>query len=267
MLRFSGAGVSDVGLVRDSNEDSGFVGSLRRRSSPTASVALPRARSPRRQRRTPSRRPRCSGPGVDPVRVSPRRSRPPATTSGRASSATSSRLGMATTLTGPGHRRPQRGARPRGRLPGLPPPRGGLRQITADHTYVQHLVETGRLSDQARATHPWRNVVLRSLDGDPEGAAPDVDPPRRPVGDRLLICSDGLTDLVDDDADRGGPALGGPEAAAAELTRRRAARRRPRQHHLVVSTSSTGRAWSGTASCSARCMTLATSSTRPPSLA
>jgi protein phosphatase len=104
---------------------------------------------------------------------------------------------------------------------------GVLRQITTDHTYVQHLVETGRLADQARAAHPWRNVVLRSLDGDPEGSGPDITRLDVRIGDRLMICSDGLTDLVEDAriaAVRGGrgPAAvlraQDPEEAAAELT-------------------------------------------------
>jgi protein phosphatase len=75
---------------------------------------------------------------------------------------------------------------------------GVLRQISADHTYVQHLVDTGQLSPEARAGHPWRNVVLRSVDGDPEGGGPDVVRLEVSVGDRLMLCSDGLTDMVAD---------------------------------------------------------------------
>jgi len=75
---------------------------------------------------------------------------------------------------------------------------GELRQVTTDHTYVQHLVDTGQLTPSARRTHPWRNVVLRSVDGDPEGGGIDVVRLDVAVGDRLMLCSDGLTDLVDD---------------------------------------------------------------------
>jgi len=97
--------------------------------------------------------------------------------------------------------------------------RGGeLRRITTDHTYVQHLIDTGRLSDEARATHPWRNVVLRSLDGDPEGSDPDVTRLDVRIGDRLMICSDGLTDLVDDARIAAVLRAQGPEEATAELT-------------------------------------------------
>lgn len=97
--------------------------------------------------------------------------------------------------------------------------RGGeLRQITTDHTYVQHLVETGRLSAQARSTHPWRNVVLRSVDGDPEGSGLDITRLDVRVGDRFLICSDGLTDLVDDARIGSVLRTHEPENAAAMLT-------------------------------------------------
>jgi protein phosphatase len=109
------------------------------------------------------------------------------------------RLGMATTLTmlvtdgrnvALGHIGDSRGYSFRD---------GELRQITKDHTYVQHLIDTGKLDPEARATHPWRNVVLRSVDGDPEGGGLDVVRLDTAVGDRLLLASDGLTDLVPDE--------------------------------------------------------------------
>ena len=95
---------------------------------------------------------------------------------------------------------------------------GVLRQITTDHTYVQHLVDTGKLTPEARDTHPWRNVVLRSVDGDPVGGGLDVVRLDLTVGDRLLLCSDGLTDFVDDA--RIAEVLAGeePDSAAATLT-------------------------------------------------
>jgi protein phosphatase len=75
---------------------------------------------------------------------------------------------------------------------------GTLTQVSKDHTYVQHLVDSGQLARDAVSRHPWRNVVLRSLDGDPEGPGVDLVPVPVVPGDRLLLCSDGLTDLVDD---------------------------------------------------------------------
>jgi protein phosphatase len=95
---------------------------------------------------------------------------------------------------------------------------GVLRQITADHTYVQHLVDTGQLAPDGRSTHPWRNVVLRSVDGDPEGGGLDVVRLDLELGDRLLLCSDGLTDLVPDSLIAAVMATEEPESAAATLT-------------------------------------------------
>ena len=125
---------------------------------------------------------------------------------------------MATTLTMVVTDGRQRRARARRRLARLPVPRGELRQITKDHTYVQHLVDTGQLTPAARATHPWRNVVLRSVDGDPQGGGLDVVRLDVAVGDRLLLASDGLTDLVSDSviADVLGAEEG--DEAAATLT-------------------------------------------------
>ena len=76
--------------------------------------------------------------------------------------------------------------------------RGGeLHRLTADHTFVQSLVEQGRLSPEEVRRHPYRSVVLRSVDAEtpPEPDAVYLD---LRVGDRLLLCSDGLTDLVSD---------------------------------------------------------------------
>ena len=75
---------------------------------------------------------------------------------------------------------------------------GGLTQISRDHTYVQRLVDSGQLDAVAAWRHPWRNVVLRSIDGDPLDKGIDLVPVRVAPGDRLLLCSDGLTDLVPD---------------------------------------------------------------------
>ncbi|WP_459975649.1 PP2C family protein-serine/threonine phosphatase [Nocardioides pyridinolyticus] len=75
---------------------------------------------------------------------------------------------------------------------------GALTQISRDHTYVQRLVDSGQLDAVAAWRHPWRNVVLRSIDGDPLDEGIDLVPVRVAPGDRLLLCSDGLTDLVPD---------------------------------------------------------------------
>ncbi|WP_018349337.1 PP2C family protein-serine/threonine phosphatase [Longispora albida] len=71
---------------------------------------------------------------------------------------------------------------------------GTLTQITRDDTYIQLLVEDGRISPAEALVHPHRNVVTRVLQGSPMEATYEV---RRPVrGDRYLLCSDGLSDLA-----------------------------------------------------------------------
>jgi protein phosphatase len=74
---------------------------------------------------------------------------------------------------------------------------GELTQVTHDHTYVQELVDEGRLHQVEVAHHPWRNVVLRSVNG-AEGCGADILALHLRVGDRILLASDGLTDLVDE---------------------------------------------------------------------
>ena len=75
-----------------------------------------------------------------------------------------------------------------------------LEQITTDHTFVQKLVETGRITAEEAAVHPRRNVLMRVL-GDFD-QNPDVDTfiLETEPGDRWLICSDGLCGYVPDDA-------------------------------------------------------------------
>jgi protein phosphatase len=72
---------------------------------------------------------------------------------------------------------------------------GRLTQLTSDHTLVQALVDEGRLRPDQIAAHPYRSVVLKSLNGEhppePDVFLLDLEP-----GDRLLLCSDGLSDLV-----------------------------------------------------------------------
>jgi PPM family protein phosphatase len=77
--------------------------------------------------------------------------------------------------------------------------RGGkLEQVTQDHSLVGELVRSGQLSPEEAADHPQRSVITRAV-----GTDPDVDVDTFTVdpqeGDLFLICSDGLTDMVDDD--------------------------------------------------------------------
>lgn len=200
MYRFDGAGISDVGLVREHNEDSAFVSpylvvvadgvggaAAGEVASATAAYVVAATAMARF--------------GDDPGAV---------LLAGAAAAhrdlitgvrAEIERAGMATTLTALitdgqrvllGHVGDSRCYRLRDRV---------LTQISADHTYVQSLVETGRLDRSQVRTHPWRNVVLRSLDGNPQAAEADIDVVELDVrlGDRFLLCSDGLSDLVSED--------------------------------------------------------------------
>lgn len=71
-----------------------------------------------------------------------------------------------------------------------------LEQVTTDHTFVQHLVDTGRLSQADAENHPKRNLVLRVL-GDIDADVPvDISVREAKVGDRWMLCSDGLSGVV-----------------------------------------------------------------------
>jgi PPM family protein phosphatase len=75
---------------------------------------------------------------------------------------------------------------------------GELYQITHDHTLVQSLVDEGRISADDVSTHPQRSLLLRALDGR-SIAEPDLSVHESQVGDRYLLCSDGLSGVVSDE--------------------------------------------------------------------
>ena len=82
--------------------------------------------------------------------------------------------------------------------------RGGvLNRLTRDHTYVQMLVDLGQLSKEDAARSSARHVLTNAVGGFSEDVKVDVDRLDLVNGDRVLLCSDGLTDMVDDDAIRG----------------------------------------------------------------
>ena len=71
-------------------------------------------------------------------------------------------------------------------------------QITHDHTLVQTLVDEGRISPDDVATHPQRSMLLRALDGRAD-VEPDLSLREARVGDRYLLCSDGLSGVVSEE--------------------------------------------------------------------
>jgi PPM family protein phosphatase len=76
--------------------------------------------------------------------------------------------------------------------------RGGtLSQITHDDTFVQALVDEGRLTMEEASSHPQRSLILHALNG--AEVEPDLSIREARVGDRYLVCSDGLSDVVSPD--------------------------------------------------------------------
>ncbi len=76
---------------------------------------------------------------------------------------------------------------------------GVLEQLTRDDSYVQLLVDQGHISREAAGTHPQRNLVLQALTGE-EVMEPAMTVREARAGDRFMLCSDGLTDVVGDAA-------------------------------------------------------------------
>tara|TARA_Y100001970_G_scaffold293630_1_gene441805 strand:+ start:1256 stop:2461 length:1206 start_codon:yes stop_codon:yes gene_type:complete len=74
-----------------------------------------------------------------------------------------------------------------------------LEQLTEDHSYVAELVRRGDIDDEAASVHPYRNMLTRAI-----GVHPDVEIDEwvfePAVGDRFILCSDGLTNELDDSA-------------------------------------------------------------------
>jgi serine/threonine protein phosphatase PrpC len=76
---------------------------------------------------------------------------------------------------------------------------GDLEQVSVDHSLVQELVDEGTISQAEMAFHPARHVVTRALGG-PERVDADYFLLPLPDAERLVLCSDGITEMIDDDA-------------------------------------------------------------------
>lgn len=202
MLRISGTGETHVGLVRAENQDAAFVGptcllvadgvgggAAGEVASATAAYAVSATALARQ--------------GDDPALVLRDAVALAQAQVHAGATAQPDREGMATTLTAVvtdgerfvlAHLGDSRGYVFRD---------GALTRVTRDHTWVQGLVDEGRLEVDQVAEHPWRNVVVRTVNGAADGR-PDIVALHLGTGDRILLASDGLTDLV-------------PEAAIAEV--------------------------------------------------
>ncbi len=218
MLRFTGAGVTDVGLVRDHNEDSGFmapyvalvadgVGGAAAGEVASATAAYVISAHA------------LANFGDDPAQLVIDAVKATRQSLQRGVVDDGIRSGMATTLTTIvtdgtrvvlGHIGDSRG---------YLFSEGRLVRISRDHTYVQRLVDAGQLTPEGARRHPWRNVVVRSLHADPELAIdePDIIELEARPGDRYLLCSDGLTDLVSEERIAEVLQISDPHSAAARL--------------------------------------------------
>lgn len=192
MLRFSGTGDSHVGLVRTGNEDSAFVGPTcllvadgvgggAAGEVASATVAYAVAAT-------------VLASDGDPITTLTRAVDVAQTQVAAGVAADGSRTGMATTLTAVVTDGRAFALAHLGDSRGFVYSGGALTRVTRDHTYVQDLLDEGRIGSLDAAHHPWRNVVLRTVDGG-DGTA-DVTTLLLAPGDRVVLASDGLTDLV-----------------------------------------------------------------------
>jgi serine/threonine protein phosphatase PrpC len=95
---------------------------------------------------------------------------------------------------------------------------GTLSQLTKDHTFVQSLIDEGRITEDDARTHPHRNLILRAVDGVHE-TDPDLFYIELAPGDRLLLCSDGASGVLDHDRLADILGTGSVDYAVVELIR------------------------------------------------
>jgi serine/threonine protein phosphatase PrpC len=96
---------------------------------------------------------------------------------------------------------------------------GAIQQLTHDHTFVQSLVDEGRITLEEAGVHPARSLILKALQGQGD-VDPDLQVLEARAGDRLLVCSDGLTGVVSDQTlEETLAAVPGLDDAADELVR------------------------------------------------
>jgi serine/threonine protein phosphatase PrpC len=198
MLQFRFAAESDTGRVREDNEDAGFAGPYllcvadgvggaaagEVASATTSYVVSARA---------------LASPGYDPLRLLAAATDQAHDQLVAGVEADPSRLGMATTLTAiltdgvrtaMAHVGDSRAYLLRD---------GGLTQLSHDHTMVQAMVDAGRLTAEEAAASPYRSVVLQAVAAQ-STPTPDLLWLDLKPGDRLLLCSDGVSDVLDETA-------------------------------------------------------------------
>jgi serine/threonine protein phosphatase PrpC len=96
--------------------------------------------------------------------------------------------------------------------------KGELSQLTRDHTFVQTLIDEGRITETEARVHPHRNLILKAIDGIHD-LEPDLFLIELSPGDRLLLCSDGACGVLSDGRLADILSSGSPDFAAVELVR------------------------------------------------
>lgn len=196
-MRFSGAGVTDVGRARPHNEDSAYVGPYvavvadgvgGAAAGEIASACAAHVVSGGFLRR----------PAQDPASLLEDLVALAARVLTAEIAADPSRAGMATTLTAVATDGQRMALAHSGDSRAYLVRDQRLVRLTRDHTYVQQLVDEGLISPEGAHHHPWRHVVLRSLPGSAHTPLAEVGMLDLLPGDRLLLCTDGLTDVLED---------------------------------------------------------------------
>ena len=95
---------------------------------------------------------------------------------------------------------------------------GTISQLTTDHTFVQTLIDEGRITEAESRVHPHRNLILKALDA-VHDTEPDLFEVEVAIGDRILVCSDGASGVLDNDRLADILGTGSPDFAAVELVR------------------------------------------------
>ena len=103
--------------------------------------------------------------------------------------------------------------------------------LTKDHTYVQTLVDAGQITEEEAHTHRRRNLLIRAIDG-VNTVEPDLSIREVHAGDRILLCSDGLSGVVADAQIREMLSRGDPTGAVTALVEAAIERGAPGQRHL-----------------------------------
>jgi serine/threonine protein phosphatase PrpC len=215
VLHFSSGAVSHVGLVREHNEDAGFAGPYLQLVADGVGGAAAGEVAAATTAYVVSALAMCR-PDQDPASLLAEAVATAHRELRRGIDDDRDREGMATTLTALLAREGRVTLVHVGDSRAYLLRSGELTRLSTDHTLVQLLVDRGELSPDRVATHPYRNVVLHSVNGD-EPVKPFLRDLDLVVGDRVLLCSDGLTDFVAEADIAGAVALPVAEDAAQAL--------------------------------------------------